>query len=394
MNRVAYLIPTIDRIGGAEQQVLQLATGMATRGWRVSVIALSGNGGETAKTLPSAGVTFHSLGMRRGLLDPRGWLRLHAWIAQNRPDVLHGHLPHASLLARWSRVASPVPAVIDTIHSPATGGPARHLGYRISNGLVDMVTAVSRAAAESWLEAGLLPSEKLAIVPNGIDTNRWKRDEALRAAKRRALGLSNESKPNEFLWLAVGRLDAVKNHATLLRAFARIPHHARLVIAGEGPLHGTLRSLAHELHLSDRVSFPGFQRDIYKWMQAADGFVLCSSWEGLPMSLLEAAACELPAVITDIPGSREVLPASAAIAAVPVRHPDALAAAMSAMMRLPLVHRHEIGRSMRRSVCTRFGLNAVLTQWDELYRALPEKHPQPSRFATPASALGKTLQLQ
>ncbi|HEV2215420.1 MAG TPA: glycosyltransferase [Terracidiphilus sp.] len=389
MNRIAYLIPTIDRIGGAEQQVLQLATGMATRGWRVSVIALSGNGGDVAKTLPSAGVTFHSLGMRKGLLDPRGWLRLHAWISQNRPDVLHGHLPHASLLARWSRVASPVPAVVDTIHSPATGGLVRHIGYRVSTGLVDVVTAVSRAAAESWLEAGLVAPEKLAIVPNGVDTNRWKRDEVLRTAKRRELGFSNE-----FLWLAVGRLDAVKNHATLLRAFARIPHHSRLVIAGEGPLHGSLRSLALELQLGERVTFPGFQKDIYKWMQAADGFVLCSSWEGLPMSLLEAAACELPAVITDIPGSREVLPGSRGVAAVPVRDPDALAAAMSAMMRLPLVERHEIGRSLRRSVCTRFGLNAVLTQWEDLYRALLEKNPQPSRFAIPASALGKTLQLQ
>jgi len=389
VSGVAYLIPTIDRIGGAEQQVLQLATGLATRGWRVSVITLSGNGGDAAKKLHSAGVAFHSLGMRKGLADPRGWLRLHAWIVQNRPDLIHAHLPHASLLARWSRIASPVRVVIDTIHSPAIGGPVRQIAYRLSARLPDVVTAVSHAAAGPWLEAGLAGDGKLKIVPNGVDTDHWKRDEVARASKRRELGLTNE-----FLWLAVGRLDPVKNHATLLRAFGKTAQNSRLVIAGEGPLHSELRSLASELGLRDRVNSPGFQSDVLQWMRAADGFVLCSSWEGLPMTLLEASACELPAVITDIPGSREALPQSLHGAAVPVRDADALAAAMSAMMRMPYPDRREIGRQMRMSVCTRFGLKAVLTQWDDFYRALLEKNPQPSRFGTPASAFDSTLQLQ
>ncbi|MGA8090384.1 MAG: glycosyltransferase [Terracidiphilus sp.] len=389
MNRVAYLIPTIDRIGGAEQQVLQLARGLAKRGWKISVITLSGSGGDTAKTLQAAGVQFHSLGMRKGLADPRGWLRLYVWILENRPDVLHAHLPHASLLARWSRLASPVRVIVDTIHSPATGGLLRRAGYRLTTGLVDVVTAVSHAAAGPWLEAGLVGDENLAIVPNGVDTDRWKRDHGIRAAKRHELGLSDE-----FLWLAVGRLDPVKNHATLLRAFARIARHTRLVFAGEGALHGELRSLASELGLRDRVSFPGFQNDVHTWMQAADGFVLCSSLEGLPMSLLEAGACELPAVITDIPGSREVLPDSLHGAAVPVGDAEALAAAMSAVMCLPDLDRRELGRRMRLSICKRFGIEAVLTQWEDLYRALLENNPQPSRSGMSASALGRTFQLQ
>ena len=389
MSSVAYLIPTIDRIGGAEQQVLQLATGLATRGWRVAVIALSGNGGVAAKTVHSAGVVFHGLGMRKGLVDPRGWLRLHAWIVRNHPDIIHAHLPHAAMLARWSRIASPVRVVIDTIHSPATGGPARQLGYRLSAGFVDIVTAVSHAAAGPWLEAGLVGQGKLTILPNGVDTDYWKRDEGARSFKRRELGLTNE-----FLWLAVGRLDPVKNHATLLKALARTAQNSRLVLAGEGPLRCELSSLATELGLRDRVSFPGFQSDVRQWMQAADGFVLCSSWEGLPITLLEASACEVPSVITDIPGSREVIPPSFHGAAVPVRDADALADAMTAMMRLPDPDRREIGRQMRISICTRFGLKAVLTQWDNVYRALLEKNPQPSRFRTPASAFDNTLQLQ
>ncbi len=389
MNRIAYLIPTIDRIGGAEQQVIQLATGLAKRGWRISVIALSGNGGDAAKTLRSADVEFHSLGMRKGLIDPRGWLRFHVWIDRNHPDVVHAHLPHATFLARWSRITSPARVVVDTIHTPATGGLARQAGYRCSTSLVDIVTAVSRAAAGPWLDAGLIRDANLAIVPNGVNTDHWKRDEDIRAAKRNELGLSNE-----FLWLAVGRLDPVKNQATLLRAFASIAENTRLVIAGAGPLHVKLRSLALELGLRNRVSFPGFQSDVLRWMQAADGFVLSSSWEGLPMALLEAGACELPAVITDIPGSREVVPGSLYGAAVPVKDADALAAAMNSVMCLSFADRRELGRLMRVSVCARFGFDAVLNQWEDLYRALLENKPQPSRFGMDVSALDKTFQLQ
>ena len=89
--------------------------------------------------------------------------------------------------------------------------------------------------------------------------------------------------------------------------FRRLPSNARLVIAGEGPLKSQLNALVKTLALGDRVLFPGFQIDVLRWMRAADGFVLSSRWEGLPIALLEACACELPAVITDIPGAREVL---------------------------------------------------------------------------------------
>jgi glycosyltransferase involved in cell wall biosynthesis len=389
VNRIAFLIPTIDRIGGAEQQVLQLATGLAHRGWESSVIALSGNGGAAARSLQSSGVAFHSLRMRRGLADPRGWLRLHAWIATNHPDVLHAHLPHASLLSRWSRIVSPVRVALDTIHTPATGDPTQQLSYRLSSSLPDLVTAVSHAAAHPWLEAGLVSDRNLAILPNGIDTDSWRRDETARRAMRHDLELSDD----KFLWLAVGRLDSVKNHSTLLRAFARIPNQCRLVIAGAGPLQAELHSLASALGLRDRVSFPGFQTDVHRWMQAADGLVHCSSWEGLPIVLLEAGACELPSVITDIPGSREVLP-NQFPPPVPVGDPSALAAAMSAIVSLPREQRRELGRRARISICARFDLNAVLTQWEALYGALLERNPHPSRFGTSAPALGRTLQLQ
>ncbi len=114
MSLVALMIPTIDRIGGAERQVLALAKGLRRRGWNVTVLALAGTGGETAATLEHDGIGFLSLEMRKGLADPRGWLRLHAWLRRHNPDILHAHLPHAAWMARVSGRLAGTPIVVDT----------------------------------------------------------------------------------------------------------------------------------------------------------------------------------------------------------------------------------------------------------------------------------------
>ena len=124
----------------------------------------------------------------------------------------------------------------------------------------------------------------------------------MRDALRRRLGFGNE-----FLWFAAGRLDPVKDYPALLWAMMEVPSEAHLVIAGAGPEEIALRRLAIQFGIESRVRFLGFQPDVLQWMQAADGFVLSSRWEGLSMSLLEAGACALPAVATDVAGTREIL---------------------------------------------------------------------------------------
>src|SRR3569833_1513966 len=147
-----------------------LATGMARRDWRVTVIALRGNGGQAAQELSTANVSFLSLEMSRGLVDPRGWRRLRRWIDAAQPEIVHAHLAQAALMARGIRPLAPVRVLIDTIHSPATGSLMRRLAYRTTSGLPNLVTAVSQACAQPWLSARTLRRSELAVIPNGIDT--------------------------------------------------------------------------------------------------------------------------------------------------------------------------------------------------------------------------------
>ena len=364
MNHIALLIPTIDRIGGAEQQVILLAKGLSKRGWRVSLVALSGTGGSAAGELSNAGVEFLSLGMRKGLADPRGWIRLNRWLRRERPDVVHSHLPHAAWLMRWSRLAAPVRVVLDTIHTSATGTPGRKFAYRHSNWLPDQVTAVSEAVAKAYLSAQMVSPDCLIVLPNGVDLEKWKPDPVVRGALRKELGLTDE-----FLWFAAGRLEPVKDYPTLLQAMAQIETPARLVIAGGGSLDGELHRLSEKLAIGSRVQFLGFEPDVRRWMQAADGFVLSSRWEGLPMGLLEASACALPAVATAVPGNSEVVTHGYTGILAETGSATVLAAAMNRLMQTPPRERNAMGERAQQFVMERYDLER-LGRWEALYGAL------------------------
>lgn len=359
-----------------------LACGLTRRGWRVTVIALSGSGGDAAAHLQSHGVAFVSLKMRKGLADPRGWILLNRWLGRERPDVLHAHLPHAAWMARWSRLFAPVRVVIDTIHTAGTGTPGRRFGYRASNWLADQVTVVSGGAAEAWLAAGMISERKLLLLPNGVDTDDWCADPAVRVEVRRRLDICKE-----FLWLAAGRMERVKDFPTLLQAFAALPANARLLLAGGGSECEALQSLAASLGIAARVHFLGYMANVLPYMRAADGFVLSSLWEGLPMSLLEASACALPAVSTDVAGAAEILGPQQGAHLIPIQDSVALTAAMMRVMNLSVAERMQTGQAARLYVEKHFGLSVILDQWEALYaKLLARKKHAITRSGQSASA--------
>ncbi len=377
MSHVAFVIPGLDRIGGAERQVMLLAAGLAQREWRVTVIALTGEGGDAAEDLARSGVSFLSLHMRKGVADPRGWVRLHRRLLANRPDIVHAHLPHSSWMARVSRPFAPVRVVLDTIHTAAATPTARRMAYKVTTRLSDFVTAVSSGVAASCRANGIAKADRIILIPNGIDTAMWTPDRAVRAQVREELGVRDE-----FLWCTVGRLEPVKDHALLLHALATLPGHAHLVIAGTGRLEPELRSLARELQLESRVRFLGFQPDPRRWLQAADGFAFSSRWEGLPISLLEAGACGLPCVATDVSGVLEIVEhgITGFVAA-----PGDIASFRAEMMRLIAAEPAErlvMGMRARSRIVERFGIDAVIDAWERLYCEMLSERPVPRRFAS------------
>lgn len=365
MKHLALLIPGLDRLGGAEGQVLLLARGLRKRGWKIGIVVLSGSAAAVSG-LAEDEIDLYSLGMHHGLADPRGWLRFRGWLKSARPDIVHAHLPHAAWLARWSRPFASIPVLLDTLHTSSIGSGGRRMGYRLSRSLPDCVTAVSHAAASAHSRAGMVASGRLTVLPNAVDVAEWQPDSRARAEVRGQLGLGDT-----FLFLAAGRLEPVKDYATLLQAMAQLPKFAagsaRLLIAGDGSQRIQLTRLATRLGVAERVDFLGFQPDLRAWMQAADAFVLSSRWEGLPVALLQAAACSLPVIATNVPGTPEAMVDGATGWLVSAGNPDALASALARMFHLAAPERQALGLNGRRFVAGNFHLETILDRWEALY---------------------------
>jgi glycosyltransferase involved in cell wall biosynthesis len=218
----------------------------------------------------------------------------------------------------------------------------------------------------------MISEDKAVVLANGISLDRWHCDAEVRTNLRSEIGMDSG-----FLWFAAGRLDAVKDYRTMLAALARTPADAYLVIAGSGPQEMELRRMTRSLKIEKRVRFLGFETDVRRWMQAADGFVLCSRWEGLPMAVLEAAACELPVVATDVPGTREVVMQGVTGFLSPVCDPYALSNSMIRMAQMTPFARAQMGRDARQLVVERFSLDAALDLWETIYSELLSRNQVP-----------------
>lgn len=358
-RKLLYVITSLYR-GGAESLVVELATRAKTNGWTVGVVSMLEPEAYEAD-LRAAGVEVTSLGMRRGVPDPRGLARLAQVYRTFRPDVVHAHMVHANILARAARLLSPVPLLVSTAHNISEGGRMHYLLYRFTDWLSEFTTNVSHAAVQRYIELGAMRPGKSGYVPNGVSLERFARSDDARRRLRAELGAGNE-----FVWLTVGRITEQKDYPNLFRALVAGSSGSRLWLVGDGELRAQCEALVTELGLQGRVSFLGLRSDVSDLMSAADGFVLGSAWEGLPMVLLEAAASELPAVATDVGGVSEIVRPGIGYL-VPPRDPQALGQAMRAVESTTVAERAAMGRGAREAVIETFDITRVVGRWEGLF---------------------------
>jgi glycosyltransferase involved in cell wall biosynthesis len=370
--RIVYVLTSLG-MGGAERQVLALGERMARRGHYVALLVLRPR---LAEEWPTRLDTFH-LGMFKTSWSVlAGAARGRRFLRDFRPDTVHSHGFHGNLMARLWRLLAASPEPISTIHNVYEGGPARMLAYRFTDPLSAMTTAVSQAAAERFSQLKAVPKAKCIVLSNGIDTEEFAPDPDRRPLTRSEMGIKNE-----FVWLSAGRIVPAKDYPNLLRAFAlaRTPEKTGcprsvcsdlgvlLWIAGEGFENDVVRlkALVSDLSLEDHVQFLGLRRDLPALLDAADGFVLGSAWEGMPLAVGEAMAMEKPVVATDVGGTRELIGDTGVL--VPAQDADALAEAMWSVMSMAPEDREGLGKQARARICEHFGLDARADEWEALY---------------------------
>ena len=168
-----------------------------------------------------------------------------------------------------------------------------------------------------------------------------------------------------------------KDLPNLLAAFKTVAAthpDVELWIAGEGksPRQKQVDGFSVENESLGQVRWLGLRRDLQALLDAADGFVLASAWEGMPLAVGEAMSMEKPVVATDVGGVRELMGEVGML--VPPKNPDALAAAMLVLMRSSNDARQKLGRAARVRIEDYFSIEARAQQWESLYRTLFEYH--------------------
>ena len=354
--------------GGAETQVFLLARSFRERGHAVHVVSMlppQAYGEELAEL----DVPLTSLDLTRGRADVRGVTGLAKTIRRWRPDVVHAHMVHAILLARVTRPLAWTPVLISTMHNQLERSRRRTLAYAITDRLGTLTTNVCKAGADRFVAAGATPRSRMRTMPNGIEVDRYVPKPGTRDLVRAQMGWGDA-----FVWIAVGRLVEEKDYPNLLRAFRSVrTHHpsAILVIVGTGDLQANLEADRASLGLGDdAVRFLGTRDDVANLLAGADGYVMSSQTEGLPLVLLEAASAGLPIVATDVGGNGEIVLDGRTGLLVEPEDPEALSNAMRQSMVAPLEVRSAWQSAALAHVRANFAIGPVADRWLDLFAEL------------------------
>lgn len=361
------LIVTSLGVGGAEVQVMNLADRLDASGHQVLVISMMD---EIALAPRRESVRVRSLGVEKTVSSlARGYARAWRMMRDFAPDVVHSHMVHANLFSRLLRLLAPVPRLICTAHSINEGGALRMWLYRVTDALAHLTTNVSQAAVDHYLACSAISPGKALAVYNGIDCDQFRFDPALREAVRSEFDVPAGMQ----VLLAAGRICEAKDYPNLLRAFAVVAAqrpNCVLWIAGAGSAQcvAELHAQIDALGMRDRVRVLGLRRDVHALMCAADIFVLSSCFEGFPLVVGEAMACERAVVCTDAGGTAEWLGPAASV--VPIRDSSALARALLGSLDVDPHSRRLQGAAARERILTHYSLAAVTQMWERIYRGM------------------------
>lgn len=318
-------------VGGSERQLVQLAEALKERGHQVTV-AVYYSGGVLEEPLRRLGVPLLDL-RKRGRWDIFGFLfRLAKQVRKARPDVLYSFLNTSNLLS--AAIAPFVPSVrrvwsvrASNMDLNAYDWLAR-LAYRVECALsrrADLIISNSHSGLEFAVANGF-PRDRMIVVANGIDTDRFSPDPAARARVRAGWGITDD----QILVGMLARLDPMKDYPTFLRAAALAAAgrpDLRFVCVGEGALRAELERLAAELGLEQRLAWVGRWDEPGAALNAFDIFCSTSLFgEGFSNSVAEAMACGLPCVVTDVGDSARIV--GAVGRCVPPGDPVAVAEAL------------------------------------------------------------------
>jgi glycosyltransferase involved in cell wall biosynthesis len=360
--RIAHVLTSL-HIGGGERVALDLAGRQARAGHRVMVVSLEAPPeGPLAAEIPE-GVELRRVAKRPEGLDPTLPVRLGRLFAKARIDAVHTHNPlpliYGALPARLVRAR-----LVHTKHGVNAASARSMQLRRAAARLVHHFAAVSEETAEEARRQRDCPLDRLGVVRNGIELDRFGPDEEARAAVRAELGIDAGA------WVVgtVGRVVELKNQPLLVDALAPLlGEDLQLIIAGDGPAMDALRTHVDGIEGRRFVHLLGARRDVPRVLAALDCFALPSNSEGLPLVIPEAMACALPVVATSVGGVPKVVDETVGFL-VPAGDERALRDRLDGLRRDPELA-HRLGTDARRIALDHYSSERMAREYLALYEA-------------------------
>ena len=328
MIRVDWLITGLNIVGGAEVFTSQFANYLSARDIQLRVITLR-SGGDLINSLRKQGIPVVVIGVNNKQ-NPLPLLRLYRLWKTSPPLILHTHLYHAGIIGRLIARFAGIPHVIVHQHGAENARSAlRSVIDRATSWMVEQYIVPSEAVKEIVNRRERVPVSKIKVIHYGVDTEKY----------QASVPITGLSIPSGVPVIgSVSRLAKEKSHPVLLQALHLLKQeneqfHA--IMVGDGPERIKLEELSriHEIH--GLITWAGFQRNVESWLAHFDIFVLASAWEGLPISILEAMAAQLPVVATAVGGTPEAVVTDKTGILVPPNDPEKLAKALISLLRDP-----------------------------------------------------------
>jgi glycosyltransferase involved in cell wall biosynthesis len=318
-KNVAIVITRLD-LGGAQQVALYLAKNLSRKKFNVHLIC--GRGGyldEEAKKIKDLNLFFleeliHPVNL---IYDAAAYIRLIMYFEKNKIDIVHTHSSKAGLLGRLAAAtAGNKPFIVHTIHGfpfHEFQNPIAHFTYllleRFAGYFSGKLIAVGADVAAYGLKKGVGRHEKYVIIRAGIDLKKFKTTPARKKAGVELLK-KHGLKGKFFTVAMIGNLKKQKNPTAFVEIAKKVLGKEKdigFIFAGDGPLMENVRETLAGKKLSDSVKFIGWCDEPEDLLAASDLYLLTSLWEGLPCTLVQAAAAGKPVIASDIDGNREFI---------------------------------------------------------------------------------------
>lgn len=367
--RVLHIITGLNP-GGAELMLYRLVGSLESKGVSNSVCSLTGVG-QVGNRLREEGIQVHSAELGDHPLKAISSLR--DIISRIDPDVVHTWLYHADLLGGIAARKFPGVAVVWSLRNCrlktkwSTGVVAR-LCALFSNRLPTLIAACADSARSEHVARGY-PEERIEVIPNGFDTQKFHPNPERGWAIRAEMGIDE----NLVVFGLVGRSDPNKDHEGFIEAASKhIESHpdsnVLFLFCGRymDKHNDLIVRLIKDSGLNDRVLLAGARSDIEDMYQAFDVLVSSSLSEGFPNVVGEAMACGKPCIVTDVGDSKKLLNGAGIV--VPPRDPDAMAGAIARMAFKTPTERAGLGAIGRQTIENDYGLSGIADRYLGLYR--------------------------